>query len=89
MIAVAVPLSSTITDLVSSVIDSVPDSDVLRISVTGLLIDVPTETVLGRGAGGDPEILLGPTQWRWTTSFDRPLGRMRLSVGFDATEGVA
>jgi hypothetical protein len=87
--AVAVALSSTITDLVSSVLDQVPASDVLTISVTSMLIDLPTECVLARGAGGDPEILVGPSQWRWTTSFDRPLGRMRLSVGFDAPEGTS
>jgi hypothetical protein len=81
------PLSTTIATLLGTVLDAVPDPAALRI--TSFRADLPAEASLATTADGTPAVLIGPPQWRWRTDFDRPAGRMRMTVDVGVPEGEA
>jgi hypothetical protein len=78
------PLSVTVAALLENLLDTTPGA---ALRVTSLTVDLPVEAAMARTDSGAPAVLIGPPRWRWRTAFDRPPGRLRLTVELSETVG--
>jgi hypothetical protein len=79
------PLEDVIGELVESLAGLAAPSSAPGLFASGLELDLPVETVVTDGPAG-PVVRADLPQMLTRTAFDRPVGRLRLTISSTATE---